>query len=114
MFVVVLPKTLRRAIGCTLLLMLGACTTDIPGMPDFQPGVQGTVTSSVSGRPVTDATVTVQNKSTTTDTNGRYGIGNLEAGTWPVRVTHPAYHDAVRQVAVSGFLSPGDFVLEPK
>ena len=105
--------TLQHLIGCLLLLMLGACTGGIPTM-DLGVGVSGTVTDSVSGRPIEGATVTSQNKSAGTDANGRYGIGSLRPGTSLVRVTHAAYRDAERQVAINSFMSPGDFVLEPR
>ena len=109
-----IPVTSGRVIGCVLLLTLTACSVDMPTTMDFQPGLMGVVTDSVTGRPVEGAIVRVQNKSAGTDANGRYGVGNLEAGTSLVRVTHPAYRDAERQVRIDTMFSPGDFLLEPR
>jgi Carboxypeptidase regulatory-like domain len=106
--------TSRCAIGAILLLLLAACSVETPTLEDLPPGLMGTVTDSVSGRRVSEARVTVQNKSATTDSNGLYSIGNLQAGTSLVRVTHPSYRDAERQVRINALVSPGDVVLEPR
>jgi hypothetical protein len=81
---------------------------------DFPPGLAGTVTNTVTKARVSGATIQVQGKAVVTDSSGYYTIGNLQAGTFTVKVTHPDYSDAQRDVAISAFLSPGDFALQPK
>ncbi|UYQ91592.1 TonB-dependent receptor [Chitinophaga horti] len=56
-----------------------------------QVNVTGVVTNKTTGRPVTGATVTIQNFGTHTDNNGRYYLRLRDAGTYPLMVSFIGY-----------------------
>ena len=98
-----------------LLLLLTACDARTPNMDDLglTPGIQGIVTDAVSGRAIVEATVSVQRRTTRTDSNGRYSISGLEAGDSVVSVTHARYVTAERSVRIANFDTPANFSLDP-
>jgi hypothetical protein len=105
----------RQLFTVMMLVLLVACfLPGAPGPSDFPPGLFGIVTNAVTNARVPGATVQAQGRTVTTDTSGVYTIEKLQAGTFPVKVTHPDYIDTQRDVAISDFLSPGDFALQPK
>ena len=66
------PSSWLRA--CVLLLLLTACDARTPNMDDLglTPGIQGVVTDAVSRRAKVEATVSVQRRTSRTDSNGHY------------------------------------------
>lgn len=63
--------------------------------PDYKRAcyVEGTVTDSITGMPIQNATVTIPdlNISTSTKIDGTYAFGTPIAGTYDIEVSHPAY-----------------------
>ena len=78
------------------------------------PSLGGRLTDAATGAPVAGATVTVQGTSVSSSSTGHYGFNpNLMAGRFPVTVSHPLYHQAVRDVEIGPYRIE-DFKLQPK
>ncbi|HEX8492218.1 MAG TPA: carboxypeptidase regulatory-like domain-containing protein [Pyrinomonadaceae bacterium] len=76
--------------------------------------IQGQVTASPGGAPISGATVSLGSRSTTTDANGLYSFSNLPAGTYPgMTATFPGRTTAsVSTVVVSdGGITTQNFTL---
>ncbi|HEV2028883.1 MAG TPA: carboxypeptidase regulatory-like domain-containing protein [Candidatus Dormibacteraeota bacterium] len=64
--------------------------------------ITGTISDSATGKPVSNASVTLSNgATTTTDVTGAYLIGSLGAGTYTVSATAPGYGSAALSATVS-------------
>jgi hypothetical protein len=90
------------------------------GLPQCTPAVagalQGTVTSSSGGGPISGATISLGARTTTTDASGFYSFPNLEPGTYPsITATFPGYtSSSFNSIVVSdGNITTQDFVLSP-
>jgi len=89
---------------------LPQCTTIGTG------SVQGNVTSSSGGGPISGATVALGSRIATTDAAGYYSFTNLPAGTYPyITATYPGYTSAtVISLAVNeASVTTQNFVLSP-
>jgi hypothetical protein len=82
--------------------------------------VSGTVSDSVSGRPIGSAQVSVMQGSrvvfnTTTDDFGRYRAHNLDAGSYAVSVHGLGFHPQTRSIAIAAGTGTlrADFLLAP-
>jgi len=106
-------RLLFHATVLALLIPLVACTTDLNNPDGFGYGLSGRVTNAVTQQPIAGATVTARQRAVT-GSDGRYTLGNLQKGSRLVRVTHPDYRDAEREIDVTGVVTPGDFSLTPK
>jgi hypothetical protein len=74
----------------------------------------GTVLDAVTSRPIAGAIVAVQGQTATSGADGFYFTNSLERGTTLVRVSHPNYVSAERQVRVTEFYQGEDFRLQPR
>jgi Carboxypeptidase regulatory-like domain len=76
-------------------------------MSDAENDIGGYVTDS-SGKALAGATVTVKNTATAavlttkTGSDGAYGFGNLQSGTYTVTVSMTGYHSASMTVSAGG------------
>ena len=89
---------------------LPQCTTVGSG------SVQGTVTSSSGGGPISGATIALGSRTATTDPSGFYSFSNLPAGTYPsISATFPGYTSStVNNVVVNeANITTQNFVLSP-
>jgi hypothetical protein len=78
--------------------------------------LQGTVTSSSGGGPISGATVSLGSRTATTDASGFYSFPNIPPGTYPsVTATFPGYtSSSFNSIVVSdGNITVQDFVLSP-
>ena len=78
--------------------------------------VQGAVTSSSGGGPVSGATVALGSRTTTTDASGFYSFSNLPAGTYPsITASFPGYTSStVNNVVVNeSSITTQNFTLSP-
>jgi Carboxypeptidase regulatory-like domain/Bacterial Ig domain len=74
--------------------------------------LQGTVSSSATGNPISGATVSIGASSTTTDGSGQYTIGSLAPGTFNAAASAPGYTTATVSVTLSaGVTTTQNFAL---
>ena len=68
--------------------------------------LEGKITSALTGAPVTNATVTILESTLNIENSnpsGNYKTGQVESGTFPVRIEHPNYEEAIAMATlVSG------------
>ena len=89
---------------------LPQCTAAVAG------SLQGTVTSSSGGGPISGATVSLGARTATTDASGFYSFPNLPPGTYPsITATFPGYSSSsFNSIVVSDAnITTQDFVLSP-
>jgi hypothetical protein len=88
-------------LGGMLVFGTAACENDNdPSSTDVS--LSGIVRESGTNAVVAGATVTVQNKSATTGTDGRYLIEDLAAGNASVQVGHQGHQNLTQSVTLSG------------
>lgn len=89
---------------------LPQCTAAVDG------ALQGTVTSSSGGGPISGATVSLGARTATTDASGFYSFPNLPPGTYPsITATFPGYSSSSFNsiVVTDANITTQDFVLSP-
>jgi hypothetical protein len=87
-----------------------SCTPAVTGT------LQGTVTASGSGNPISGVTVALGSRTTTTDANGAYSFAGLPSGTYPgITASLPGYTPvtAANIVINDGLTTTQDFALTP-
>lgn len=53
--------------------------------------IKGTVTDAITGKPIENATISWKDQSTTTDSNGKYGISKLNSGSVIIKYESTGY-----------------------
>ena len=89
-----LRKLLTFAILCFATVSLGFAQSG---------GIQGTVTDSESGEPLSGTNIFIAEleRGTSTDANGEFEIENVPAGTYTLRATFIGYANYTEQIEVS-------------
>jgi hypothetical protein len=77
--------------------------------------ISGIVTDSSTGDPISEATVTANGMSTTTNSSGHYAISDVPAGTYTVTASANGYEDSSQTniTVVAGETTTVDFELTP-
>jgi hypothetical protein len=107
------PQTYSARLSSATTGWTGAIATfEAAGAPTGS--ISGTVLDSVSTSPISTATVTYSNGSTTTDGSGAYMLGGVEQGMYTVTASAPGYAPDSEPVSVtSGNTTVQDFSLVP-
>jgi hypothetical protein len=112
-----LLTTLSFGVGC----VPGGAPVS-PSSFDDLPGLQGRVIDAVTRTFVSDAAVSVQGQTKSTNAAGQYHLVALAKGSFPVVITHPGYVELRQTVTITGKFStitgnssdPADFELQPQ
>lgn len=100
-----------------LLSTLAACgdSSKVAPGPGTLPYLIGVVSHAGTGAKIQGAQVTAAGKSSLTGPTGYYNLEKVPQGALTIKVTHPDYVDAVRDVVIPvSFEFTADFQLQPK
>lgn len=103
-------KSMLRLVSLTILFtcifLLPACLDELPVFEEVKPGpgsISGKVTNSVTGLPISGATVSTLPATSvvTTDSTGKYILANIPAGSYTITVELTGYETKSVDVTIS-------------